>query len=234
MKTDSHFKDKLRARELTSNNFEIINNFLLDIIVYEIFDWLSLKYGLWWAPKLRYRRRGTSSVSYKGKNEISSIQIEYSDISEKLEKENILFKSYRDSLMTSRHLQFLMPKGTKFDFSIKDEGEFKKTKMIFNNEYCKIELTIGFSESGVGLSHWGKFVKPPDHIKDRIKYFQEHFGHAIFDMEFVANFNWFNSLNDCSDDYFKWVEEMYDGLDEFFNFEKEIDALEKTNKKLKI
>ena len=136
--------------------------------------------------------------------------------------------------MTSGHLRFLMPKGTKFEFKIGDGEKFKKQKMIFNNEYCKIELTIGFSESGVGLSHWGKFVKQPDHIKDRIKYFQEHFGYAIFDIEFFANFNWFRSLSDCSDDYFNWVEDMYEGLDDFFNFEKEIDALEKANKKLKI
>jgi hypothetical protein len=35
-------------------------------------------------------------------------------------------------------------------------------------------------------------------------------------------------LDDCSDDYFNWVEDMFDSFVEYFHFEREIDSLIET------
>jgi len=36
---------------------------------------------------------------------------------------------------------------------------------------------------------------------------------------------------DSSNDYFNWVEDLFEKLDDFFSFEKEYDALEKAHVK---
>src|SRR5208337_2465048 len=102
-----------------------------------------------------------------------------------------------------------------------------------SNKYCEIELSVSRAYWMAGLSPISdKFVSARNKTGDEfLIHQQEHYAHTVTEIELSARFNWFWSLMGSSNDYFNWVEDMFEKLDDFFSFEKEYHTMEKTNKK---
>ena len=217
---------------LKSSDIDAIEKLAMDLVIYELFDWLSCKYRCWWAPKIRYTGIAYGRWGYKSKNEVDSEVFKYSDLPEEMRKNNLFFRLYGESLMSHHSLKFSVPKCTKFRWTQQNKP-FKKSTISLSNKYCNLKLSVSPQGWGAGLHPlWGKFVVAKDRDKDdSFIYLQQHYAHIVLEMELHASFSWFWSLKNSSDDYFNWVEDMRDGLDDFFSFEREYEALEQLDEK---
>ena len=232
------FRDGAKSNQqpvmiLRKGDINSIEKLAMDLVIYGIFDWLSQKYAVGWAPKTMYSGVGYSRFSFKTQSQVGSKTTQYSDFREELKEDNFFFRLYGESLMTLGKLAFSIPKNIKFRVR---EVDSKKFMILFCNKYCNIEITVSNQHWMAGLHPlWGKFaVAKGRGWDDSLTYLQEHYAHIMLEMNFHAEFSWFWNLMSSSDDYVNWVEDMRDGLDDFFSFEREYLTLEKTSQRFEL
>lgn len=218
---------------LKKGDIHSIEKLAMDLVTYAIFDWLSQKYAVGWAPKMMYSGVAYSRFSFKTESQVGSKTIQYSNLPEELKKDNLFFRLYGESMMTLGRLAFSVPSNTKLKSR---KAGSRKFVISFCNKYCNIEITVSNQHWMVGLHPlWGRFVVAKGRERDdSLSYLQEHYAHITLEMSFHIKFSWLWSLMSSSDDYSNWAEDMYDGADDFFSFEKEYSALEKMDHKIEL
>jgi hypothetical protein len=73
--------DSQPSKILKENEPNHSSQLALDLSVYDLLDYLSQQYHLWWAPKERYHGKtiGITKISFKQEKEAPSKKIQYSD-----------------------------------------------------------------------------------------------------------------------------------------------------------
>lgn len=219
--------DILRGKDVVA-----VQKLATDLVTFELLDRLATEYNMGWAPKVRYIGVSRERFSFKTDDEGGKLHsVHYSDIPEELRRNNLFLRLVGESVMAFGKFQLSVPRKTTFKWA---DGVTKGQQVLsLSNKYCRIELSVSRSHWMVGLSPiWGKFVSARNKSGDEsLSYLQEHYAHTVTEIGFSARFNWFWSLMGSSNDYFNWVEDMFEKLDDFFSFEKEYHALEKAHKK---
>ena len=216
-------------RKYLQHGLDSAQTIALDIAAYELLDWLTQKYPTWWAPKLRVHTEGMERRQFKDVKEVGGSVVEYQEIGQLLESNNIFFRLYGQELMTSKDVRFCVPKTTKIEISINSN----RFELHLKNKYCTTQITLSKQGAGRGLFPlWGQFVGVNE-TRD-YRYLQEHYGHIRLELEFKSSFSWFRSLYGSSTDYLNWIEDMKLDLEDYFSFQGEVEALRQSGKKIEL
>ena len=218
---------------LKGKDTHAVQKLATDLVTFELLDKLATEYQLGWAPWLRYIGVSHSYSSFKSNKEgVQPPSVYYPDIPEELRRNNLFLRLMGESQMGFGKFQLSIPRKTTFNWA----GDVTEGQQVlsFSNKYCKIAIVVSKGYWMEGLSPFsGRFVSMRNKTEhESLSYLQEHYAHTVPEIQFRARFNWFWSLMGSSNDYFNWVEDMFEKLDDFFSFEKEYHALEKANVKL--
>lgn len=225
-------KESEAAKVLRGNDIGAVQKLSADMVTYELLDKLATEYNMGWAPKLRYAGVSYGRWSFKTDEEGGkSHLLHYSDLPEKLRSNNLFLRLVGESMMAFGKFKFSVPPKTAFKWT--DNANKGEQVLSLSNKYCRIDLTVSRTQWGLGLSPiWDKFVVARNKNRDEtFSYLQEHYAHIIVEVSVNARFSWFWSLMGSSNNYFDWVEDMFERLDDFFSFAKEYQALEEANEK---